>query len=122
LKYYPGLPNKKVRIGELAIQIPDDIYRQYVMTVGREMKEYYRTAINHPDYKEWSDEDKRNHLKSTFEETRREYYNEVKAMSFVVIYRKAKPEEQKKMAEALEKSKVSDDVYNMIQEELEKRK
>lgn len=122
LKYYPGLPNKNVKIGELTIPIPEDTYRQYVMAVGSDMKEYYKTAINHPDYKAWSDDEKRNHLKSTFEETRAEFHSEVRAISFVAAYRKAKPEEQKKMAEALEKSKVSDDVYNMIQEELEKRK
>lgn len=122
LKYYPGLPNKNVKIGELTIPIPEDTYRQYVMAVGSDMKEYYKTAINHPDYKAWSDDEKRNHLKSTFEETRAEFHSEVRAISFVAAYRKAKPEEQKKMTEALEKSNVSDDVYNMIQEELGKRK
>lgn len=122
LKYYPGLPNKNVKIGELTIPIPEDTYRKYVMAVGSDMKEYYKTAINHPDYKAWSDDEKRNHLKSTFEETRAEFHSEVRAISFVAAYRKAKPEEQKKMTEALEKSNVSDDVYNMIQEELGKRK
>lgn len=116
LKYYPGLPSDKVKIGNLNLDIPQDLYRTYLTRTGQETKEYFKEAIKHPEYRSWTDQEKRDHLESEFKATRDDYRDEVKAISFAEAFKKASPEEKKRLETELDNSKASDELRGMIED------
>jgi len=49
--YYPALPNQVVTVNEKEIKLDDDIYRKFVINVGKEAYQHIKNKIANPVYK-----------------------------------------------------------------------
>jgi len=47
---YPGLPGKHLVISGVAVEIPEDVWKDYAMVVGKDLKLAYAKAIQSPQY------------------------------------------------------------------------
>jgi len=116
LKYFPGLPNKVSQIAGMSFPVDEKDHHDFVMTTGKEAKQYFSIAVSHPEYRAWTDKEKKDHLKSVFDDIKETYSAPMKAKAFWKAYGAATPEAQRKMLDAVNESNISDELFDALEQ------
>ena len=64
LEIYPSRPTKKIKVNGESVEIPDDLYRQYAIDYGSELKAEWMKLVSQENYKNATDERKKKALES----------------------------------------------------------